>query len=80
MKLLKLFVKVNSSWVWKLTLQTGLWKLTLQIKHYIIKEVPLIPMAPLEVRQYIISLLGSYTLRLNTGLILSVGNPIRLAY
>ena len=38
-----LFVKVNSCWV---------WKLTLQIKHYIIKEVPLIPMAPLEVRQY----------------------------
>ena len=35
----ELFVKVNSCWVWNLTLQTGLWKLTLQIKHYIIKSV-----------------------------------------
>lgn len=30
----QLFVKVNSCWVWNLTLQTSVWKLNLQILNY----------------------------------------------
>lgn len=34
----ELFVKVNSGWVWNLTLQTSVWKLNLQILIH--KEKP----------------------------------------